>query len=564
MTRSANASLPAPPARVWDGLTIAVLAVCLAGTLLLGLLSDGVHHDDDLTHFLMARWARWFPGYLLHIWGRPGLTVPLSAVAWIGDPETAWHACRILSALVTATGAWISARLAMRLGVRRPWLVIVAFYAQPLNALLAGTTLTENFAGLYLISAVLLLERGRAMLASAVFSLVLVTRHEAVVLLPLWWVALAARSAPTARVWLSAGLALWAVVVHNVAFWLVFQNWPMAVFLTPSGSTEYLARGPLAYLPRALEAIPPVIAALALIGGAVCVRRRKRLIPAMAAVFFLTHCAVVALGVFASGGYARFVVTIAPLIAVLAVVGWEEVWRRWRGGHTTRGAWLTMTAVWLVGATALAVESRAGRGVAGAALGWWIAVTTLGVLVATLGMAFGRPRRHALPGRVAVAVLVLTVVIQIGWIVRPMRRRSDQAAVADVVAWLRRSGLEQRPIFATHPWMSYDLDLIENPSVHKGPRLVAAMPVGTVVVWDSHYSASDYHGLPLRDLRRDDHYRFLRSFEGIGPQPIELVVFEKAAATPMPTQAHRTFPPDPAAGRVRAGMSYYIRASDAG
>ena len=162
------------------------------------------------------------------------MTVPLSAGGWIGDAGTGWHAWRILAALVTAIGAWVAARLAMRLGVRRPWLVIVAFYAQPLNALLAGTTLTENFAGLYLVSAVLLLERGRVMLASAVFSLVLVTRHEAVVLLPLWWLALAARSAPTARVWISAGLALWAVVVHNVAFWIVFQNWPLAVFLTPS------------------------------------------------------------------------------------------------------------------------------------------------------------------------------------------------------------------------------------------------------------------------------------------------------------------------------------------
>jgi len=538
--------------------------VCLAGTLVLGLLSDGVHHDDDLTHFLMARWTRWFPSYLLHVWGRPGLTVPLSAVAWIGDPETGWHACRILSALVTAIGAWVAARLAMRLGVRRPWLVIVAFYAQPLNALLAGTTLTENFAGLYLVSAVLLLERGRVMLASAVFSLVLVTRHEAVVLLPLWWLALAARSAPTARVWISAGLALWAVVVHNVAFWIVFQNWPLAVFLTPSGSTEYLARGPLAYLPRALEAIPPVIAALALIGGAVCVRRRKRLVPAMAAVFFLVHCAVVAVGVFASGGYARFMVTIAPLVAVLAVVGWEDLLRRWRGGHATRRAWLTMTAVWVVGVVALAVESRAGRGVDVSVLGPWIVVTTVGVLVVTLGMAFGGPRTRARSGRVAAAVLALTAVIQIGWIVRPLRRRPEQATVADVVAWLRRSGLEQRPIFATHPWISYDLDLIENPTVHKGPRLVAAMPIGTVVVWDSRYSASDYHGLPLRDLRRDDHYRCLHAFGRRGGQAIRLVVFEKVTATPMPAPARRTFPPDPAAGPVRAGMSYYMRVPDSG
>jgi hypothetical protein len=40
-------------------------------TAVLGLMSDGVHHDDDLMHLLMARWARWFPQYLLHGGGRP-------------------------------------------------------------------------------------------------------------------------------------------------------------------------------------------------------------------------------------------------------------------------------------------------------------------------------------------------------------------------------------------------------------------------------------------------------------------------------------------------------------
>ena len=66
------------PHATWHA-SLYVVAPCFVLTVTLGLLSDGAYHDDDLTHFLMARWVRWYPGYLLHIWGRPGLTVPSSA-----------------------------------------------------------------------------------------------------------------------------------------------------------------------------------------------------------------------------------------------------------------------------------------------------------------------------------------------------------------------------------------------------------------------------------------------------------------------------------------------------
>ena len=135
------------------------VAIPFSLTIVLGLLSEGVRHDDELVHFLMARWARWFPAYLLHPWGRPGLTVPLAVVAWIGDVDVAWHAARFMSACVTAATAVLAARLAAALDVPRPWLVGVACAVQPLNTVLACTTLTENFAAFYLMAAVVQLHR---------------------------------------------------------------------------------------------------------------------------------------------------------------------------------------------------------------------------------------------------------------------------------------------------------------------------------------------------------------------------------------------------------------------
>ena len=64
-----------------------------------------------------------------------------------------------------------------------------------------------------------------------------------------------------------------------------------------------------------------------------------------------------------------------------------------------------------------------------------------------------------------------------------------------MVAWLKARDLDQQPLFTTNPWATYFLDLVELPRAHKGPRLLASMPIGTVFVWDSLYSPSDYHHL---------------------------------------------------------------------
>jgi hypothetical protein len=520
------------------------LLPCFALTLLLGFLSDGAYHDDDLAHFLIARWARWFPEYLLHIWGRPGATIPLAAVAWIGDAETGWHVARALSAGVTAAASLVAAGVARRLGLRHAWLVVLLCYLQPLNAMLAGTSLTENFAALYLVAAVALLLRGRVVAASVGFSAVLVSRHETLVLLPVWWLALAATHGRVRPRLLAGIISLWAPVLHNLLFRLLFQRWPVEAFFQPRGSTEYLPTEPLAYVPYALEAVPAVIAGLAIIGGADLVRRRP-LIPALAGMFFLTHGAIRALGVFASGGYGRFMVTVAPLVAILAAVGLEDFAARVRQGRSARGHWLVFGAVWLIGLVAFEVERHAGRIAIGDGWSVWAMRGATAVVLTVLAAAWATPRKRAgMMLKTAAAVLALTCTVQWACIVRPLRLRPDVLAVRRVVTWLDESGMLDAPIFAPNPWFAYFLGLVEYPRAHKDARLLASMPVGAIVIWDSTYSGSDFHSLALARLLNSGEYRLLRKFAGEGPGAIELYVFRKVVETPVPTDSAPSYPID--------------------
>ncbi|RIK68092.1 MAG: hypothetical protein DCC65_04505 [Planctomycetota bacterium] len=533
------------------------LAPLFGLTLVAGLLSDGVYHDDDLTHFLVARWSRWFPSYLLHIWGRPGLTVPLASVAGAEDVETAWRAARVLSAMVTAAAALLTGRLALRLGLARPQLAVLFAYAQPLVAVLALTTLTENFAALYLVSAVFLLQSRRPVSASLVFSLIFVTRHEAVILWPVWLAGLyAARTRP--RRWLLPALcSVWAPLVHNALFFAVFRRWPVAIFTRPHGSTEYPAGGPLAYIPDALYALTPALLSLAIVGGAWFIRRRMPLIPALAGVFLLAHIVVKAIGVFASGGYGRFLVTVFPLVAILALAGWNEIDRRVREGLSCRVIWLVFAGVCALGWLALEEQNHAGRFHFSERTLWLLRGGAAALIALAVGLIAAARAQAA---RAGLLILALTCAGQWCAIFRPLGERDDQRTVRDACQWLMQSPYAAGPVFGTNPWFALYLDLIEHPRAHKGAALLASLPVGTIFFWDSKYSANDFHRLPRDSFAGDAaHYETVRIIRSHGREPLELWVFRKIAETPQPDAAEPPYPPDLAAEESPVRGIYYLR-----
>lgn len=535
-----------------------VLAPLFGLTMIVGLLSDGVYHDDDLTHFLFARWARWFPSYLLHIWGRPGLTIPLASVAWADDIEAAWRASRVLSAMVTAVTALLAARLALRMRMPRPQLVVLFCYAQPLVAVLAITTLTENFAALYLISALSLLHAGRPKSASILFSLIFVTRHEAIILWPVWLLGLFLYR-KTPRGWVVPAMcSLWAPVVHNVAFYAVFRRWPVEIFSRPHGSTEYLAGGPLAYIPDALYAMTPMVMGLALIGGAWFFRNRMPLIPLLAGVFLLAHIVVKAIGVFASGGYGRFMVTMFPLVAILALAGWNQIVERLKDGQPLRKTWMVFAGIWLLGWLALEEQNHAGRFHFNERTLWSIRAATL--MLVSLSMWLMTGSRSTRSVRAGLVILSLTCVAQWCAIFRPLRERDDQRAVRDSCEWLMASPFAAAPVFSTNPWFAYYLDLVEHPRAHKGAALLSSMPGDTIFVWDSKYSENDFHGLPRAFFENTPtHFETLRIVRSQGREPLELWVFRKISEDPLPLEMEQPYPPDLSSEEKPLRGIYYIR-----
>jgi len=531
----------------------------------------------------MARWAVTFPEYLLNFWARPGFTVPMSAIAWIGSPQTAWHLCRIASAVVTLLATLLAIRVADRLAVRPLWAVAVACLLQPIATLLSFTTLVENFASLYIIAAVALLLASRPILASAVFSLAFVTRYDTLVLLPIWWIALwgaqrgMRRSAAPATSRLAAcAVSLWAPALHQLLLITLLGAKPWLAFASPSGSTDYAPAGPLVYIPQLMLAIPPVILALSIVGGARLVAAGKWLVPALAATFILAHVVLRARGLYASGGFARFLVAVAPLVGICAAAAVAAPVMAGFDASRRSGLWITFAAVLALGVVALRSEARAGR----IPLSDWrpylaalaAALTLAAICFAVALWPAGRFRRRA--AAVAGALLAVTVAIQFVAVIHPLKLGPRPAAVRAMLHWLDSQGLASRAVFSASPWLAYERDFVELPRIRKSRRLVASMPRGSIIIWDQTYCPSNYHRLPLNDLLNNPAYHPLAAWhtgqttpshiDMTATQPCalgspEYYIFEKVADTPIPDADPAAYPPDISPAEIPVGR-YYVPA----
>ncbi len=482
-------------------------------TVIPALLSQGVYHEDDLKHFLYARWSRHDPRYLLETWGRPGFTIPYAPAAMIGSASTGFHAARLVSAALTAATAWFAYRIARRLGVRHAWFAVPLVYLQPLMLRLSLTTLTETPTAFYFALATWLLLRGSSTGSAAAFSLALVTRHEAIALLPVWAIALRQHRAH----WFAWPLLVWAPLAHNLLAAWAFDAWPAAIFLEPATTTRYGQGTPLTFVPRLLWSAGPVVAVLAILGALRMLRCRGQwLIPAAAFAWFAAQTAIYMRGAYASGGYPRFLVPIAPWVAVTALVGLQPFLLR--RAKAVRRRSVAATAFMLAALWALCEVE------------WWSRPPVVrpqyhdvmiagriaaGVFAAALAVAWYVLRQHR-SGTATRAmqrfVLILGVVLLAGAALpelRPLGLLPQHHVLRDAAKRITASHDHETPLITANYWLYYWTDNwapIERADLREELSEASA---GTLFVWDARFCPEPEIDLPLAELLDDPDWRHL-------------------------------------------------------
>ncbi len=514
-----------------DVVAKATIAAGLAASVVYALLSTGGYQLDDLTHFLIAKWAWRHPSFLLFDWGRPGFTIAYFLPSALG-----WTAARLTTTIICSATAWLAYRVARRMSIPFAWLVPLLLYTQPLFFELSFVTLTETALAFYLIAAVALAQANHWSLSAAVLSLTLLTRHEAVVFVPVWLAVAWWRGVPLWQLWPMA----WAIIVHRVLtpfpspgpFW---QRW-----LDARPTAYYGHGGWLSMSCRSLEAWGPGVAVLA-ICGLPATRRRPigGLVVGSLLAYFFVHTLFWALGLYGTGGFPRFLVGVSPLAAIAAAQAVSMLFSY--HAPTPRH---TMTVAAAVAAAFVVAVERQMR-LPGVPFylpyshhaQWLMRVLAAAVSICALA-AWARPRTiRRLRATAKIVLLALCISQALAWqqIVTVLNPLPNQLAADNALRWLREHQLADRPLTYADVCLAYARNepfAPETPALK--PRAREA-PIGSLIAWDPFFSEHALPGPALTQTELDSSpaFRFLYETPSIPGQPdVRIRIYEKLAPGP--------------------------------
>ena len=314
-------------------------AIALALMALLGIalifLFPGCPEQDTEYHFLEARTAWSNPWLFVDVWGRPLYTAFYALPALLG-----FTAARFFAVAIGVAVAWQTWRLACNLRLERAWLVIPLLLGQPVFFELFPDLLTEPLFALVFVVALRWHLRGWTRRGMLTASLLPLARPEGVFLCLLWGVWVVAKSInPTASpqgpiypklvrtvfstVMLATGVFLWWIaatcITRDPLF--ILHNWPSTWHQGVYGHGTLFS-----YSQRASEFTGMLLVAPFVL-GLWCKIRAWTWIPVTTSflLLFLLHTLFRAYGLFGEAGYPRYMVSVAPAIAVLMLEGWNTI-----------------------------------------------------------------------------------------------------------------------------------------------------------------------------------------------------------------------------------------------
>lgn len=424
-------------------LALWLVPFAVLGAGLVRMYPDSYQQDGGF-HFLFARWSLEHPRLLVDVWGRPLFTALYAVPARYGYPLA-----KLLTLVVALAAAWNTAQLARAHGLERSELAVPLLFLQPSFLLICSDTMTEPLFALLLAAALRLHQAGRIRSGMWMAALLPLARPEGFFVALLWGavVAFDARAGRTflrralSTIQLAAGVALWWVaatlLTRDPEF--ILHNWPPNWAAGATGDT-----GPLLqyWFIRDQLLAGPILQVLLALGLVVLVASRRALLPVATLVLVAgLHSVFFRVGLFGSAGYARYLVCVAPPMALATLAGWNLV------------------AGW-AGRLPRLVQLGAGT----AALLWagWLCLGYVD--------SYGSSR--------------------------------DARAVDDMVAWFEAHPRPVKRLVFSQAYMSirFDRDPAERPRLgtdtDENVEILRASPPGTLIFWDAHTGPQYRHVSP--------------------------------------------------------------------
>jgi len=429
--------------------------------------SEGFVGDaDSITHYRFARYSWRFPAFLLDHWAKPVFTLLASPFAQFGHIGVSIF--NLLAGIASAWLVWLSAKkLAYNNRLLLPFLV----FFTPIYTLLVISGQIEVLFGLFIMATVLLCLEKKYFWAAIVISFSHLVRTEGIIIIPIiglyFLVIKQYRHIP----WLFTGTLVYSIVGYfhfGDFFWLITQ-------MPYTGKAEIYGTGSFWHYfdrwPKIFGVVNYLLIPLGILSiVSDLVRKRERpfldetmLIILPFVMYFLAHAVMWHTGIGRSLGLYRYMVSIVPIGALLAL----------RGGNVIFDSLHNLSRTKVAGY------------VAGLAL--------MAIYVFTPFQEYRIPQK--LDG---------------------MNKVMKQAS-----EFILRENLDQQKVFYYDPAFEIFLNLDHFDQSKSHFRLpdptkpYYAVSPGEIVIWEGHFMALD--GVKLEDLQNSPFYEMLGLFEPEDP-----------------------------------------------
>ena len=485
------------------------MSILLCGVLLLlfavmGWLSAGTLTDDDIGRFLSARAAFEHPDKILGLWTRPLFMLLYAVPAQLG-----YGAVELTTAAVCALTCWLSIRSAARLGESHPLWAALFLAFQPMFLLLSFSALTEPLAALCLAASIERLLAKRLGASAAFASLIPLARLELLpilTILGLQYLAL--------RSWRSIAVLPLGLLAWNVVGWLASGD-PLFlihhVFVEREREVEAL--GVWHYPAGFIHAVGPVVFFFAILGLVDSLRRRRYAVISISivVVFLYYTWSASHSGSLQSAGYLRHLVTISPLVALVAVRGWNLWILEPPRVLATILACTLPLLTWLF----LSKEMESGYAIGDRPEHLKFAIVSMLALLGLIPWLGRRLLTGAMFRRIVVGLVLVALAGYFFMKHGPIPLNEEHRLMHEVAEWIADEGLTDRPILCNHVAFHFFSGRDPNDE-DRSPRLtaesLAAAPESSVVIWDGHYGHEIAGGVELHLIERDPELRVLRRF----------------------------------------------------
>ena len=189
---------------------------------ILSLISDGYYGGaDNISHYLISRYAFRHPHLFLYAWGRPLFTILSAPFAQFGLPGV-----KIFNVFLGILTALVTFRVAGQLKIKQPLMALILVCFTPLYFMMMPTALTEIIFSFILVLSVFLYLRSNFIASALVISFLPFARTEGFILLPLFLLTLLWARQYRAILFLAAGVIFFSLAgffYYKDIFWVITQ-----------------------------------------------------------------------------------------------------------------------------------------------------------------------------------------------------------------------------------------------------------------------------------------------------------------------------------------------------